>query len=101
MIIKTFFSKLIHKWYKIKRELWLRRLRRKNRNHSFSLIANDCIGGTISFDLAETFRSPTVKVLILNDQFLAFVKELKYYLSCEMEEKQNSGKSYPCPIKNG
>lgn len=98
MIIKTFFPKLIHKWYKIKRELWLRRLRRKNRNHSFSLIANDCIGGTISFDLAETFRSPTVKVLILNDQFLAFVKELKYYLSCEMEEKKNSGKSYPVGV---
>ena len=94
----TIVVKGINYWYRIKRELWLKHIRRENRNHSFSLIANDCIGGTISYDLKEEFRSPTVKVLIPNDCYLKFVTDLEYYLSCEIKEKLNSGKPYPVGV---
>lgn len=93
-----FFTKCKNVLNRVRRILWLKHLRRNNRNHTFSLIANDCIGGTISYDLAETFRSPTIKVLIPNDCYLSFVKNLKYYLSCDVVEKENSGKDYPVGV---
>lgn len=71
------------------------RLRKRNHNHSFSLIANDCVGGVIYHDLGEQFRSPTVNLWIPNAQFLEFAKNLKYYLSCEIKETPDDTKPYP------
>lgn len=78
-----------------KRENWLKQLQKKNANHDFSLITNDCIGGVISHDLGEQFRSPTVNLWIPNAHFLAFVKDLEYYLSCEIKETPDDTKPYP------
>ena len=91
----TILSKGIHYWSGIKRKIWLKRLRKKNCNHSFSLITNDCIGGVIYHDLGEQFRSPTVNLWIPNDCFLEFIMDLSYYLSCEIKQKQDDSKSYP------
>lgn len=80
---------------RVKRERWLKQLRKANRNHDFSLITNDCVGGVICHDLGEQFRSPTVNLWIPNAHFLAFVQDLKYYLSCEIRETPDASKSYP------
>ena len=81
-----------------KRERWLRLLRDKNNNHDFSLISNDCVGGIISHDLGEQFRSPTVNLWIPNEYFLAFAQSLEYYLSCEINEIHDESKLYPVGI---
>ena len=90
-----FFEKTVNYCRTLKRERWIKKLRKRNRNHDFSLITNDCVGGVISHDLGEQFRSPTVNLWIPQDQFLAFAKELRYYLSCEIIEKPDGSKPYP------
>ncbi len=89
------FVKGVNYWRRIKRERWLRQLRKRNHNHDFSLITNDCVGGVISHDLGEQFRSPTVNLWLPQDQFLTFAQDLKYYLSCEIRETPDDTKPYP------
>ena len=91
----TFIVKCVNYWHRKKRDLWLKQLRKRNHNHDFSLITNDCVGGVICHDLGEQFRSPTVNLWIPNDQFLAFVQDLPYYLSCDVEEIKDDSKPYP------
>jgi len=55
-------------------------------NHSFSIIANTCMGGVVSNSLGEQFRSPTVNVLMSEYQFIAFCKYIKEYSKCPVEE---------------
>lgn len=88
-------TKVINYYRKLKRERWLRQLRRKNLNHDFSLITNDCVGGVICHDLGEQFRSPTVNLWIPNNNFLEFAQNLRYYLACEIEENPDASKPYP------
>lgn len=88
-------TKGINYLHRQKREKWLKELRGRNRNHDFSLITNDCVGGVISHDLGEEFRSPTVNLWIPNAHFLAFAQNLEYYLSCEIKETPNASRSYP------
>ena len=88
-------SKLIHFIYNRRRARWLKKLRKKNRNHDFSLISNNCTGGVICHDLGEQFRSPTVNLWIPNEHFLEFAQNLKYYLSCEIRETPDPAKAYP------
>ena len=95
MMKRKIITTATNHWRRIKRERWLKRLRKKNQNHSFSLISNDCVGGVIYHDLGEQFRSPTVNLWIPNSQFLEFAQNLKYYLSCEIKETPDAAKSYP------
>lgn len=88
-------TKGINFWRMLKRERWLKRLRTLNHNHDFSLITNDCVGGVISHDLNEQFRSPTVNLWIPNAHFLEFAQNLEYYLSCEITETTDVSKTYP------
>ena len=91
----TVFTKGVYYYRRLKREQWLKQLREMNHNHDFSLITNDCVGGVICHDLGEQFRSPTVNLWIPNEHFLEFAQNLRYYLSCDMEEKPDTSKSYP------
>ena len=95
MELKGFFTRVLNYRNRIRRERWLKQLRKKNGNHSFSLITNDCVGGVISHDLGEQFRSPTVNLWIPNAHFLEFAQNLKYYLSCEIRETPDEDKPYP------
>lgn len=96
MSIQSLFTKCVNFRHKVKRNLWLKQLRKRNHNHSFSLITNNCVGGVICHDLGEQFRSPTVNLWIPNDNFLSFAQNLRYYLSCEIEEIHD--KSIPYPV---
>lgn len=91
----SLIEKGIHYLRRRRRERWLKRLRKENRNHDFSLITNDCVGGVISHDLGEQFRSPTVNLWFPNECFLAFAQDLAYYLSCEIKETPDATKPYP------
>ena len=91
----SILEKGINYWRKQKREKWLKQLRGRNHNHEFSLITNDCVGGVISHDLGEPFRSPTVNLWIPNAHFLEFAQNLNYYLSCEIKETPDESKAYP------
>ncbi|MEE1158425.1 MAG: DUF1919 domain-containing protein, partial [Atopobiaceae bacterium] len=60
----------------------LRRARLKN--HSFSIISNTCIGGVITNSVGEQFRSPTVNLVIYEEEFLTFCEHLADYARCKL-----------------
>ncbi len=95
MIMSTAYAKWLKNLRRNRREKWIKQLRERNHNHDFSLITNNCIGGVISHDLGEQFRSPTVNLWIPQARFLAFAQNLEYYLSCEIRETPDETKPYP------
>ena len=58
----------------------------KLKNHSFTIIANTCMGGVVTHSLGAQFRSPTVNVLMSEYHYMAFCKYLKEYSKCPVEE---------------
>lgn len=58
---------------------------RKLKNKDFTIISNNCWGGYVYrlFDLP--YKSPTVGLFIMPDDYLKFVRRLRYYLNeCEL-----------------
>ena len=78
-------------------------MRKKLKNNSVSIISNNCIGGILYHDLGIKFNSPTINTLIYGDEYIDFIKNLKAYISCELEY-DTSSKDYPIGtlgFKNG
>lgn len=89
------------------RWLTIQKRRAKLKNHSFSIVSNTCVGGVMTHNVGERFRSPTVNLIIYEDQFLTFCRHLKEYAACPLEEpneeeqKQFDQYSYPVGILRG
>ena len=89
------------------RWLAIQKRKAKLKNHSFSIISNTCVGGVMTHNVGEQFRSPTVNLIIYEDQFLMFCRHLKEYAACPMdaptkeEQKQFEQYSYPVGILRG
>lgn len=73
-----------------------RRNRERLRNKNFTIISNDCTGGTIYHDLQMRFDSPTVNLYIGANDYIKFVSNLQYYLALDMEPTQQNKYDYPC-----
>ena len=89
------------------RALATKRRAAKLKNHGFSIISNTCVGGVITHNVGEQFRSPTVNLIIYEDQFLVFCLHLKEYSSCPVEQPtdaevpQFASFTYPVGILRG
>lgn len=68
--------------------VFLKRTRLKN--HSFSLIANNCCGGVIYNSLGERFNSPTINLFIRTEHYFDFLENLKLCLNTEITDISNS-----------
>ena len=80
----------------------LRRAKLKNR--SFSIISNTCIGGVIAHAVGEQFRSPTVNLVIYEEDFLTFCENLRAYSTCPLEPADaalSEKMGYPVGILRG
>lgn len=53
---------------------------------SETLIANNCIGGSILHDLGLKFNTPTINLQILPAEFPKFCKNLRHYMETELVE---------------
>ena len=92
------FERLLHF---MRRKIILPVRRNKLKNHTFSIIANDCIGGVMYHDLGEKFRTPTINLWFPEpNQFLTFCEHLDYYLSLPLEPYE-SGEPNPVAILRG
>ena len=49
-----------------------------------TIISNNCAGGAIMHELGMEFRTPTINLQILPEQFPKFCKNLSYYLTSEL-----------------
>lgn len=91
----------------IRRILTIIRRRKNLTAKDFSIISNTCIGGVISNSLGEQHRSPTVNLVIYEEQFLLFCRHLWEYSKCELEEpneierRQFERLDYPVGILRG
>ena len=92
---------------RIGRRIATRRRSAELTNHDFTIISNTCVGGVITHNVGEQFRSPTVNLIIYEDQFLMFCRHLKEYSTCpvekptEAETPQFESFSYPIGILRG
>jgi len=68
---------------------------------NFSIITNQCMGGIIYHDLGLPFRSPTINLKILPDDFIIFIENLKEYLSLDITEVEDDSVNYPVGILEG
>lgn len=85
--------------------MYERRSRLKNKN--FSIISNTCIGGVIYNSLGEKFCSPTINMVIYEEDFINFCRYLKEYskipvdLPNDKELKEFPQVNYPVGIIHG
>ena len=80
------------------KEMWRwplrKRMRGALRNREFSLITANCVGGILSHDVGEQFRSPTIKLII--PDFVTFCENLERYLNeISMIPRGFTGQGYP------
>ena len=92
---------------RIGRTLATKRRAAKLINHEFTIISNTCVGGVITHNVGEQFRSPTVNLIIYEEQFLTFCRHLKEYSACPVEKPtdeeapQFASFTYPIGILRG
>lgn len=89
------------------RGLAINKRKAKLKNHDFTIISNTCVGGVMTHFVGEQFRSPTVNLIIWEEQFLTFCTHLKEYAACpverltEAEEKELETLPYPKGVLRG
>ncbi|MDR1599344.1 MAG: DUF1919 domain-containing protein [Oscillospiraceae bacterium] len=74
---------------------FLERQRELLTNHDFTIFSENCVGGLISHDLGEEYRSPTVNLRIPANLFVEFMENIDYYLDAELEDVTPEGSRYP------
>jgi len=80
------------------RQVYNKTLIRKLKNNNFSLIASNCNGAFILHDLGLRFNSPFVNLWMKPDDFIRFLSNIDYYLSCEMTFIEERDVSYPIGV---
>lgn len=61
--------------------LFRNRQRKRLKNKQFTLLTGNCIGGYLYHQLGLPFSSPTVNMMILNQDFKKLILNLEHYLS--------------------
>lgn len=60
--------------------VYKRRKYRKLKNFDFSIVASNCVGTIIYYDLGLPFLSPTINLTIGMNDFVRFAENLKFYM---------------------
>lgn len=72
------------------------------KSSNWSLICNNCIGGLVTHDFGQQFRSPTVNLFFPDFSFFDFIEHLDYYLERPLENYGNNDDlKYPIGILKG
>lgn len=66
--------------------MYKKRKRKRLKNPDFSIIACNCVGTFIYYDLGMRFLSPTINLTIGMNDFVKFAENLKWYLEKEIVE---------------
>lgn len=72
------------------------KMRRELRNTDFSLLTPNCMGGILLHDLGLRFLSPTVNLMMRQNEFLQFVLHLDEYLAGKFTFFNSPGDTCPC-----
>lgn len=75
--------------------------RARLKNHDFTIISSNCVGGVITHELGQRFDSPTVNLYFEPSDYLKFLKNFRHYIEdgILIENKQKSvERGYPVGI---
>ena len=96
MNISDFIHHLAWKFFD---SLWIRVNQICLRNKTFSLFANDCIGGVICHSCGLQFKSPTVNLYFADlGEYVTFLEHLPEYKNSPIIEDPSQGMDYPVGI---
>ena len=70
------------------------RLRKRLHNDNFTILAPNCIAGTMYKKLGKQFLTPTINLWMTQGDFIKFAVNLKEYIAMPLIFQQ-TGKSYP------
>lgn len=59
-------------------------IRRRGVDTTFSIISNNCWGGHVYRYFGLKYSSPTIGMYFFSDEYIRFIKNLKYYLSLQL-----------------
>ncbi len=90
-----FFTKAINKIKIIEHSIYLNNKRKKLKHKNPTIISNNCVGGVISHDLGQQFRSPTVNLYFKASDYIRFISDLQHYLSLDVVETETD---LPYPV---
>ncbi len=94
--IKRKFKKLIRCFNKVIEKRYLKKIRSVFSKKSITIVSNNCIGGVIYHNLGLQFQSPTINLAFCKGrEYLAFVKNFKYYSKCDVVECLDEDRGYP------
>lgn len=51
-----------------------------------TIISNNCVGGAVLHELGMEFKTPTINLQILPEEFREFCSNLRYYMDVELKE---------------
>lgn len=84
-IFEKIMDKLTIRYRENKREILNDNNRSSLKNKDFSIISSNCNGACILHDLGLKFLTPTVNLWFEPKDFIEFISNLEYYLSCEIQ----------------
>ena len=70
--------------------------RKRLKNRQASIIASNCIGTFIYYDMKLQFRSPTVNLSFNMNDYVRFLENLKWYLEQPVIPYQDERFDFPC-----
>lgn len=77
-------------------------LKKKLKKEDWTLICNNCLGGMVTNDFGQQFRSPTVNLFFPKLSFFDFVEHMDYYLEQPLEDGGvNEELKYPIAVLRG
>ena len=79
-------------------KIGLSKFRKKNNNHTFTLLSRNCVAGIVYHQLGEKFYSPTINMLFTPKDFNLFCLNLKDYVEAELVEDTKIDEKIPAGL---
>ncbi|MBR3987936.1 MAG: DUF1919 domain-containing protein [Clostridia bacterium] len=73
-----------------------KRMKKRLKNTTPTLLCPNCMGGLLFHDLGLQFRSPTVNTMIKQGDFIKFVTDMDSYLDSKLEFFKHPKNTFPC-----
>ncbi len=89
---KNYIKRLI---IKLREKQYLKSVMSKNTNQNPTIISNNCIAGVIYHNLGLKFYSPTINLFFKPAEYIEFIKNLKYYSTCDVVEVEDNDHPFP------
>ena len=75
--------------------------RKKLKNHNFTILCSNCIGGVLYSRLGERFESPTINIRMSNKDFCNFIVYFDYYINQDIKNNGPDKDNNPTGIIMG